>query len=365
MLIGFATRVSDVELRYSANNLRGCAAPPNAGRAVRARDILLAEISHLSGDADVSAEFGTNPPAGVPRYSGGGQRVGLEPFDLGRGVMLGHLHVSYDLIRNACEARGHFFKATGGDGVRYAFSRYVTAEAIDNRGSVDHTQWDADQSIFYAVALSRYVRDNSVGTDIAARVVDYESGAQQVVPRKIYDSSHTYRLPLVERDWLDENDAAALRLLLEAYWRREPELPGRVGQAMWQAEYAAWTQWADHAIPLIVAAFESLFATRIEDLTRNFKRRLSMLAAMFEVDGVDADFAERPYVARSEGVHGHAVSLVAGLSDDAIADIRMALGLLRETLRRLIEHDTFSSHFVDKASIDRLFGFQTSPVFHS
>ena len=47
--------------------------------------------------------------------------------DLGREVMLGDLpHASYDLIRNACEPQGHFYKAAGGNGVRYAFWRDVT-----------------------------------------------------------------------------------------------------------------------------------------------------------------------------------------------------------------------------------------------
>jgi hypothetical protein len=150
------------------------------------------------------------------------------------------------------------------------------------------------------------------------------------------------------------------QLLFVAYWRRETALPDRVRRTMWRAEYAAWTKWADHAIPLIVAAFESLFATRIEDLTRNFKRRLPMLAQMVEVDGVDADFAERLYIARSEDVHGHAVDLVAGWSDEAVADFRLALGLLRRALWRLIENETFSQHFVDK---ERLFGYQAPPVF--
>jgi len=215
------------------------------------------------------------------------------------------------------------------------------------------------------VALSRYVRDNAASTDQAARVVDFEGGAQQVVPRRIYESSHTYRLPLVERDWLDDDDAAALRRLLDVYWRREADLPERIRRAMWRAEYAVWTKWADHAIPLIVAAFESLFATRIEELTRNFKRRLPLLAAMVEVDGVDAELAERLYVARSEGVHGHAVNLVEGWGEDtaAIEDFRLALCLLRQALRRLIENETLSRHFVDKESVDRLFGHQTPPIF--
>ncbi len=351
------------ELRYSAADLRECAFPPNAGRAVRARDVLLVEILDVEGDAELPDEYRSHPPAGCPR------RVGLElvtprSFDLGRGVMLGRLAKGeHDLVAAACEPRGHFFRAAPSLAVRYAFWRDVTEAAISDTGVVDIAEWDSGDLLFAAVSLSRYVRDNAASTDSAARLVDYKDGGHQVIPRKIYESSHTYRLPLIERDWLDDDDAAALRRLLEAYRRRETALPDRVRRAMWRAEYAAWTRWADHAIPLVVAAFESLFATRIEDLTRNFKRRLPMLAQMVEVDGVDAGFAERLYIARSEDVHGHAVNLVAGWSDEAVADFRLALGLLRRALRRLIENDTFAQHFVDKESVDRLFGYQVPPVF--
>jgi hypothetical protein len=210
-----ATCVSDEEFRYSAEDLGFCSCPPGAGAAVRVRDILLVEVTHVVGDADVSDEYRAHPPAGVPRFVGL-ERVCPEPFDLGRGVMLGRLaREEYDLIANACEPRGHFFRAVRQAGVRYAFWRDVTHEAISGTGLVDHSRWDADGSIYYAVALSRYVRDNAAGTDHAARVVEYEGGSQQVQPQRIYESSHVYRLPLVERDWLDDHDAASLRRLLE------------------------------------------------------------------------------------------------------------------------------------------------------
>jgi len=48
---------------------------------------------------------------------------------------------------------------------------------------------------------------------------------------------------------------------------------------------------------------------------------------------------------------------------DAIRDLRLALGLLRQALQRLIENETFSQHFADKESIDRLFAHQAPPVF--
>jgi len=104
-----------------------------------------------------------------------------------------------------------------------------------------------------------------------------------------------------------------------------------------------------------VGALESLIATRAERLTKNFARRLPMLAAMVEFGGVDGALARRLYEARSQGVHGHRVDLLAEWEERAVEDVRLAYGLLRRTLRRLVEDDVFSSQFVDKSGIDRLF----------
>lgn len=350
------------QLRYSAAGLNFCSFPSDAGRAVRARDMLLVQPIEVEGDADVSDELRDHPPAGVSRFEING-RVTTPLFDLGSGVMLGELASDEsELILAACEQRGHYFRAVGQLGVRYVFSLDVSEEAIRN-GLVEYGPWDAEQRIRMAIAFSRYIRDNSASTDIVARVVDFENGAQQVIPHRLYESSHTYRLPLVERDWLDDADADALRELLAVYWERHDEMPERVRRAVWRAELAVWTRWADHVLPLIVGAFESLVATRIDELTRNFKRRLPMLAQIIEFSGIDEGLAARLYEARSEGVHGHEVQLVAGWDEDAISDLRLALTLLRRVLRRLIENPEFSDHFRSKDSIDRLFGFAPPSVF--
>ena len=81
--------------------------------------------------------------------------------------------------------------------------------------------------IVTAIALSRWIHDNAAGTEFAARIVDYDNGGFQVAQRMFFESSHAYRLPLVERDRLDADDAAALRTLLDAYWHRRGQLPER------------------------------------------------------------------------------------------------------------------------------------------
>lgn len=337
------------KLRYSARGLRSCAVPPEGGRPTRVRDVLLVTIAHVDGDASLGEEFGAHPP--------------VESAELGRGLILGTLEAGeIKLIQVACSRRGHFFYPHGSDGVRYAFWRDVTDQALSANGLVA-AGWDEDQTIFTAVALSRWVRDNAAGTELAARLVDYDTGGFQVRPQELFESSHSYRLALIERDWLDTGDATVLRSLLDAYWQRRDDLPERVSRAIWRAELASWSRWLDQTLPLVVGAFEALFATRIRDLTVNFKRRVPLLADMVGVDGVDSDFAERIYAARSEGVHGSPVGMFAQWNAATTADVRLAIALLRRALRTLVEREDFAEHFADKPSIDRLFGRQAAPRF--
>jgi hypothetical protein len=114
---------------------------------------------------------------------------------------------------------------------------------------------------------------------------------------------------------------------------------------------------------MVVGAFESLITTRIGGLTANFKRRLPMVAQMVSLGGVDEEFAERIYEARSEGVHGSAVGLFSNWGPEAQADVRRAIMLLRRTLRVAVLNESFADQFRDKESIDRLFGRQTVPVY--
>lgn len=78
---------------------------------------------------------------------------------------------------------------------------------------------------------------------------------------------------------------------------------------------------------------------------------------------VDAAFAERIYAARSEGVHGSPVGMFSQWDAAATDDVRLAVSLLRRTLRTLVEREDFARHFDDKPSIDGLFGRQTVPRF--
>lgn len=352
----------ELDAKYSAADLRSCAAPRGGGRPERVRDVLLVPIGHVEGDADLGREFTAHPPAGL-RYADHGRSVDPGPADLGRGLMLGDLdREERGLIVSACSQRGHFFYPCHTEGIRYVFWRDVTRQALNENGVVG-SSWDDGDVIVTALALSRWIHDNAAGTELAARIVNYDDGAVQVRPQAIYESSHVYRLPLVERDWLDADDAAALRALLDAYWDHRARMPERVSLAIGRGELASWSRWPDQTLPLVVAGFESLIATRIGELMRNFRRRLPLLAHMVGLSRVDADFADRIYTARSEGVHGQAVGLFQAWDPAAVADLRLAFKLLRRTLRTLVLRQDFAQHFLNKESIDRLFGHQTTPQF--
>ena len=196
-----------------------------------------------------------------------------------------------DLIVHACSQRGHFYYPRESEGIRYVLWLDVTEDALDEAGIVS-SSWEDGNVIVTAVALSRWIHDNATGTELAARLVDYETGARQVRPLMLFESSHAYRLPLVERDWLDADDAAA-RALLDSYWERRNRLPERLSRAIGRGELAAWSRWPDQTLPLVVAGFESLIATRIGQLTANFMRRLPLLAQMVGIAGVNQGLAQR------------------------------------------------------------------------
>jgi hypothetical protein len=181
-------------MRYSAEDLSFCASPPEAGEVLRVRDVLVVEVADVVGDVSTAEEYQAHPPAGCPR-SVGGRRLRPPPFELGRGVTLGRLERhETDLVRGACEMRGHFFRPVHGGGVRYAYARDVTDLALDAHGIARPGPWDGDRSIAMAVAISRWLRDNATGADLAARIVDFDCGQQQVIPHRSYESGHAYRL---------------------------------------------------------------------------------------------------------------------------------------------------------------------------
>jgi hypothetical protein len=320
----------------------------------RVRDVLIC----TNTDAEVPPEeFQAHPP--IAWLSDWGITASREPVDLGRNLRLDRLpHDEAELVMNACSPRGHFFAPFRQFSQSMAFVRDIDLDAWREHSF----HWDRDGVIGDALMLSRLVRDNGQSMQFAARIADYADGEQSVVYTLGSDSKHAYRLRR-DRDWLDPDEGIELRNLLAAYWACEDGLPSRVQRATWRTEYASWLRWADLALPILVSGLESLLKTERHHATHQFKTRVPALANELGFDGIDADFCERMYDARSEWVHGAHVRLFTtgqktkegaprqGPEDDeqryALADIARVQDVLRLAVRRCIEDEDFRAIFAD------------------
>jgi hypothetical protein len=333
---------------------------PTSAAVVCVRDVLIWTTS----DVDVPMEeVRAHPPIGM-RFSGIAES--RDPVELGRGLRLDRLSKEdAELVMNACNPRGHYFAPVRQYGQRMAFIRDFSVDEWRDAPF----RWDPDDVIWDALSLSRLVRDNGQSTEYAARIADFEDGEQTVVYTLPSESKHAYRLRR-DRDWLDPDEGRELGRLLDAYWESRDELPSRVRRAMWRAEYASWLKWADLALPILVGGLESLLKTERHQATHQFKNRVAALAQELDFDGIDGDFCERMYDARSEWVHGAHVRLFStGLEAQqaadqgaqegprdaeqrhAMADIARVQDVLRRAVRRCVEDEAFRTIFADDDQI--------------
>lgn len=200
--------------------------------------------------------------------------------------------------------------------------------------------------------------------EYAARIVNHEDGAQQVMYTPNAESKHAYRFRL-GRDWPDHAEAVELRKLLEAYWACEEMLPSRVRRAFWRTEYSAWLAWADLALPIIVSGLESLLKTDRHAATAQFVSRVPALAGAVGVDGVTEALCDDVYDARSDWVHGAHVKLFASISEPrndeadplpplqtpAFHAVALCQDVLRAAVRRAIEDPAFGATFKEDRAI--------------
>jgi len=89
--------------------------------------------------------------------------------------------------------------------------------------------------------------------------VSFRRGQQQVIPRHDSELGRAYRLSR-GRDWLDRDDAEALRALLDAYWSLDGNLPGRIRRALRRASHAATERYVDDRLAETAIALESLLS---------------------------------------------------------------------------------------------------------
>lgn len=339
------------DLRFSAkfDEGLGSAGPPTQAPVTGVRDVIVCVKGDDQGDPD---DFRENPPVGAAQW----MRHRREPdnrvgaIDLGRDVYLEHLdRDDAQLVQFACQPRGHFFFPVGAPNQVYSFVRSLPASEHD-----DHPyRWDPDGVLSYALSLSRLIRDNGFSMQYAARINDYEDGEQQVVYLPWQEATIIWRLRR-HREYLAGPEAEELAELLASFWEIGDDMPGRVNRAIWRTDFAPRLRWADLVLSFVVSGLEALLTVEQTKFTRNFKRRAAALAEELGVDGVDQQFCERMYKARSEWVHGSRVSLFAPPTpnemetpgpagpeseDDLskLAEVALLQDLLRKAVRRCIE----------------------------
>lgn len=330
-----------------SRELRPCGRPRTQTPVVAVRDVLVVPTSDY-GSTD---EWRSNPPAGDP------------PFALGRALFLvDRLGDGEDeLVFNACTPRGHFFFGARQFGVRVAFVRHHDISVAQGAGS---SQWDSDGTITVAYKLSRWVRDNAASTEFSARVVEHEDGEKQVIPGPVSGESAIAYRAREDRDWLDADDAGALRELLEAYWKDPTVVRDRLDRAQYRCEESAHHRFAEDAVAEVVGGLEALLKTHKHQSTRQFVGRVPLLARELELVGVTKRLCEQVYRWRSQSVHGAPVSMLAGREPESgpagTARQRRALDklallqlVLRTSLRRSILEPSFGRVFRTPARVRR------------
>ncbi|MBX5473740.1 MAG: hypothetical protein IRZ20_01835 [Thermoleophilia bacterium] len=256
-----------------------------------------------------------------------------------------------ELVINACSPRGHFFIPVRGCGQLYSFILEVDPAVYEDRPYT----WDEDHLIFYAMVLSRLIRDNGYSLEYAARIVDHEDGARQVIPfRSGFLETHRLRN---DRDWLTASEACALRSLLAAWLRVKDELPWRVVHPLNVSEDAIRLPFIERALLLIVIGLEGLLRSQPRFSARQFRTRLPKLADEVGIAGVDESYAKELYKARSEAAHGAQVwtprDQQPAPTNVLVQDLLpLAQDLLRAAIRRAIEDAEFRAVFRSDAAVD-------------
>ena len=313
------------------------AGPPTQAPVVRVLDVLISTTARVHEASD--EDWDLHPPV-----------ADAGPFDLGHGVRLERLdEEDAELIMDACEPRGHFFHPKRQYGHRYAY----VYEPTEEQWHENRLGWDPDQRLNAAMHLSRLVKDNTDSMEYAARVFIHKDGQRQVVPRQDFELGRAYSLH-TGRDWLDADEAAQLRALLDAYWAANGYLPDRVRRAVHRTSSLVGERWIDDRLTEITVALESLVNAGKARVSRQFKDRVAKLGDELEVHDVSRRWAQTMYDARSSGLHGDDIALLQREGPprtDAVHYVIRLEEVLRRAVRRCVEDQAFRAHFADEAAV--------------
>jgi hypothetical protein len=273
----------------------------------------------------------------------GGER-GIE---LTPGLWLEQLpHAEAEACIEGCQERGLNF-----DGGKRQF-RQLYSFARRNAPEDALFTFDSDQVVETALQLSRLIVLNSHCTEWAVRVLrDYFPAGEnpQLVPARCFRRFFAFHVLTGERDWLTQEEAEALGRLLRRHAEVKDDLPERVTNGMWMAEWGARVPYFQPALVNTVTCLEALLKTDRPKLKAQFVDRTCALAEELEVDGVTVDAAAAFYEARSDTVHGGFVRI----EKESPEALRLVVfqKLLMKALRRAIEDSPFCERFLSAETV--------------
>jgi hypothetical protein len=226
-------------------------------------------------------------------------------------------------------------------GYFYAFVRQVPEAASVN-------EWDSDQRLQTAVALSRLVRPTSISFRYAARLQYSDDGTlKSAYPAWLRGVDPDSWLVPEEnyRDWLIEAEMNQLKALLNA--QSLSGLPVRLTRALWYHEYASRAYYGEIRWITVCVALESMLHTFRGYSTLQFVERLPLMASSLGVSFTVQE-AEMAYDMRSRLSHGGATGKLGQSEEQLYKKLEL---VLRTALKEAILNPTFAAIFTDDNTI--------------
>jgi hypothetical protein len=225
-------------------------------------------------------------------------------------------------------------------GYFYAFVRKVPEPASIH-------DWDTDQRLQTAIALSRLIRPTSISFRHAARIEYHGDGTFKcaypawltgVDPDSWLGPEKDYR------DWLIEGEMIQLKALLS---HLPPALSTRLSRALWYHEYASRTYYGEVRWIKVCVALESMLHTSRTYSKRQFVERVSPMAASL---GVPLTIAEATiaYDIRSQLSHGNGTGKLSAAEEQVYLKLER---VLRASLKEAILDSTFAAIFTDENTV--------------
>jgi hypothetical protein len=268
-----------------------------------------------------------------------------DPFQLGNDLWIGKIDGA--AARIALELGEPSYYGTPKPIIQYAqlycFVREKDAQAAPY-------QWDEDSRLQTCVAVSRLVHPTTVSLRYGARIrYNSNSSIADVSPANIRGVGiDTFLSASPQRDWLTETEAFRLRDLLQKLYSSRP--PDRLSRALWYHEYAVRTYYVEMRWVLVATGLEALVHVGKHGSTRQFKSRVSLLAAELGVTGMGISEAEKAYVHRSAIAHGQQLQQLS-VPDHQLYDAMETT--LRLAILRAIENDKFADVLSDPQEIEK------------